>query len=103
MARWLALHTAPIEEKLDTAALRWAGGLGTAAAVGTWQSGDSMKLQFSPDGDTWIDAKSDNETAIVFTADGMFNFVLGPCFLRISVTAFAASGSSVQVGILEGR
>lgn len=76
-------------------AVDWTGGPGSLFVYGTW-NGATVKLQASPDGGTtWIDVPTDaaNSSPLSLTANGICNFVLGPCKLRAAISGAGGSTS----------
>ena len=69
--------------------LLWRGGTGTLFVAGTWDSATAKLQAKAPSGSAWIDVGTDVE----FTANGVANFQLGPCALRLNV---AGGGESTQ-------
>ena len=73
--------------------LTWSGGFGTFVVEGTWGSA-TAKLQMSPDnGTTWIDVGSD----ATLTADGMVNFQIAPCLLRVNLSGVTTTSLDAWV------
>jgi hypothetical protein len=75
-------------------AVDWNGGPGSLFITGTW-NGATATLQASLDGSTWVDVPTDSPptTALAMTANGLANFVLGRCKLRISISGAGGSTS----------
>ena len=74
----------------STSSLNWDGRTGQVAASGTWDSA-TIQLEFSPDdGTTWISVGDEGK----LSADGLFNFDLNPCNIRLTV---ASAGSSTSL------
>lgn len=89
----------PTEEPfvLDTAdvggpSFVWPRGRGHIAATGTWGEA-SIKLQYSFDLSTWIDATDDTGEVKVLEANGGFNFELPDCYVR----AYVTGGSNIEL------
>lgn len=77
------------------AAVKWNGGQGSLFIHGTWD-GATATLQASPNaGTTWIDVPTDadNSTNASLTANGIINFQLGQCDIRISIGGAGATTS----------
>ncbi len=73
----------------------WPGGVGQFSAAGTWD-GATCKLQMSPDaGTTWIDVGSD----VSKTADGIGNFELGPCQVRVDLSSVGTTSINSWIAI----
>lgn len=80
-------------------AVTWNGGPGSLFIFGTW-NGATAKLQASPNaGTTWIDVPTDalNTTALSLTANGIANFVLGRCEIRIAISGAGGSTSLTAI------
>lgn len=73
----------------NTTTLSWLGGTGTFTTSGTFDSA-TVKLQQSPDGTNFVDVGLDT----THTADGVANFVLPPCDVRVNT---ASGGGSLSV------
>lgn len=77
----------------NSTVIGWPGGLGTFAAWGTFGSG-TAKLQWSPDGTTYVDV-----TSASLTAAGYKNFEIGPGRLRANLAGSTAPALKVQVAL----
>ena len=65
----------------------WPGGVGQMVVEGTW-GGGTVKLQMSPDdGTTWVAIGGDAS----ITADGVVNFDLNACDLRLNLSGSTAA------------
>ena len=66
----------------NSSAEAWPGGVGQMVGAGTW-GGGTLKLQMSPDaGTTWVDIGG----SASITADGVCNFELNSCDVRLVLT-----------------
>ncbi len=79
-----------------TDAIGWAGGPGVFSAWGTW-GGATAKLQWSPDGSTWLDVDRSGDTFCTLTANGGGGFTLPPCTVRANITGGTAASLSADV------
>lgn len=87
----------------DSSPIRWFGGSGTIAGYGTFDS-DTLKLQASFDGGaSWIDVTNENGDSVSVTSNGMKQFNLGPCLLRLSIASDSQGNTSITAWINEGR
>lgn len=64
-----------------TPSVPWSAGDGTLFATGIF-TGGTVKLQVSPDGATWLDAKDDSDAVITLSGPGVINFSVGNGFVR---------------------
>jgi len=80
---------------LTTTVIDWLGGPGTFAAQGTWDS-TTIELQFSINGSTWTPVPG---SGLSRTSDGMANFQIFPCKLRVERTVVGGGGLSVKARV----
>lgn len=77
------------------AGVTWRGGTGTLFVAGTWDSATAKLQAKAPSGSVWIDVGTDVE----FSANGMANFQLGPCALRLNVAGGGESSQAITAEI----
>jgi hypothetical protein len=73
----------------------WTGGPGTFGAQGTWDS-TTIELQFSINGSTWTPVPG---SGLSRTSDGMANFQIFACKLRVQRTVAGGATFSVKVRV----